>query len=49
MNLSANCEMPNITNLQETTEPRNTGPWLADNQSRDLNDELWLAVSVGSC
>ena len=29
---------------QETTEPRNTGPWLADKQSRDLNNELWLAV-----
>ena len=29
---------------QETTEPRNTGPWLADDQSRDLNNELWLAV-----
>ena len=27
---------------QEPTEPWNAGPWLADNQSRDLNDQLWL-------
>ena len=33
-----------ITGDQETTEPRNTDPWLADNQSRDLNNELRLAV-----
>ena len=26
------------------TEPWNTGPWLADNQSRDLNNEFWLVV-----
>ena len=23
---------------KEPTEPGNTGPWLADNQSRDLNN-----------
>ena len=27
---------------QEPTEPGNTGPWLANNQSRDLNNEFWL-------
>ena len=27
---------------QEPTEPGNTGPWLAGNQSRDLNKEFWL-------
>ena len=30
--------------VQEPIESGNTGPWLADNQSRDLNIELWLAV-----
>ena len=36
------------TNLkfQEPTESGNTGPRLADNQSRDLNKKFWL---VGSC
>ena len=29
---------------QKPTESGNTGPWLADNQSRDLNNEFWLAV-----
>ena len=29
---------------QEPTEPWNTGPWLADNQSRDLNNEFWLVL-----
>ena len=29
---------------REPTESGKTGPWLADNQSRDLNNELWLAV-----
>ena len=29
---------------QEPTESENTDPWLADNQSRDLNREFWLAV-----
>ena len=33
-----------VTSAQEPTEPWNTGLWLADNQSRDLNDQLWLAV-----
>ena len=27
---------------QQPTESGNTGPWLADNQSRDLNNEFWL-------
>ena len=27
---------------QETTEIGNTGPWLVDNQSRDLINEFWL-------
>ena len=31
---------------QEPTEPRNTAPWLADNQSRDLNNEFWFVVYV---
>ena len=26
------------------TESRNTVPWLADNQSRDLNNEFWLVA-----
>ena len=30
--------------LQEPTELGNTGPWLADNQSHDLNNEIALAV-----
>ena len=29
---------------QQPTESRNTGPWLVDNQPRDLNNELWLVV-----
>ena len=33
-----------MTVNQESTEPVNTGPWLADNQSRDLNNEFWLVV-----
>ena len=33
---------PAIT--QEPTESENTNPWLADNQSRDLNNEFWLVV-----
>ena len=33
-----------IRKLKEPTESRNTGPWLAENQSRDLDNELWLAV-----
>ena len=30
--------------MQEPTESGNTGPWLADNQSRDLKNEVWLVV-----
>ena len=30
--------------LSGTDRTRNTGPWFADNQSRDLNHEFWLAV-----
>ena len=26
------------------TEPGNIGPWLADNQSREVNKEFWLVV-----
>ena len=33
-----------IGKKQEPTESVNTDPWLADNQSRDLNNELWLVV-----
>ena len=29
---------------QEPTESANTGPWLADNQSRDLNNTFPLVV-----
>ena len=29
---------------QEPTEPGNTSPWLADNKSPDLNNDLWLVV-----
>ena len=29
---------------QNTTEPGNTGLWLAENQSYDLNNEVWLVV-----
>ena len=29
---------------QEPTEYGNTDPWLADNQSRDINNEFWLVV-----
>ena len=29
---------------QELTELGNTSPWLADNQSCDLNNEFWLVV-----
>ena len=32
---------------QEPTESENTGPWLADNQSRDLNNELWFVAGSG--
>ena len=34
----------NISISQEPTELWNAGPWLADNQSRDLNNQLWLVV-----
>ena len=30
--------------FNEPTEPGNTGPWLVDHQSRDLNNEFWLVV-----
>ena len=30
--------------IQEPTEPVNAGPWLADNQSRDVNNKFWLVV-----
>ena len=30
------------TEEQELTASGNTGPWLADNQSRDLNNDFWL-------
>ena len=33
-----------MTNLQKPTESGNIGPWLADNQSRDLNTDFWLVV-----
>ena len=29
---------------EEPTESGNTAPWLADNQSLDLNIEFWLVV-----
>ena len=29
---------------QEPTESGNTGPYLADNQSRDVNNKFWLVV-----
>ena len=29
---------------QKIPRPGNIGPWLVDNQSRDLNNELWLVV-----
>ena len=32
--------------FSEPTESVNTDPWLADNQSRDLNNEFWLVVNV---
>ena len=33
------------TNIQQPTESgNNPGPWLADNQSPDLNNEFWLVV-----
>ena len=33
-----------VPEKQEPTESGNTDPWLADNQSRDLNNEFWLVV-----
>ena len=30
---------------QVLSDTGNTSPWLADNQSRDLNNEFWLDVS----
>ena len=33
-------------NQQEPTGPGNTSPWLADNQSNDLNNELWLVFNL---
>ena len=29
---------------QEPTQSGNTGPWLANNQSRDLDNDFWLVV-----
>ena len=36
--------MAGVVKHQEPTDSRNTGLWLADNQSRDLNNEFWLDV-----
>ena len=33
-----------LPGFMQLTGPRNTGPWLADNQSCDLSNEFWLAV-----
>ena len=35
-------ERHQVSCQQEPTEPWKTGSWLADNQSRDLNNESWL-------
>ena len=33
-----------ISFTQQPSESGNTDPWLAEDQSRDLNNEYWLAV-----